>query len=267
MPTAHTAWSSSEHVTHFDALSRLPEWVLRQSYERFNEVQLLNEQLARRPGPLTLLEVGCATGEFSRYLHHRHPRLTYTGCDISRPALARAVEKYPDTSFVETDSTLSTFVSARFDIVFCRDVVHHQPNPMAFMQRLYAMANWLVVLRIRTRERGRTVHDPADSCQLIYGQWMPYIIMQSKELMEALPTLMLSPTPASIQLVKSPMVLGGQAARYVPKDCYQTETGTAESALVLEKSSTAATCLLSEEIQYEARHLSLIPRAVAWLSR
>ena len=120
-------------------------------------------------------------------------------------------------------------------------------------------------MRIRTREVGETVRDPALSCQLNYGVWAPYIVVNSQELLKELAQFI--PQPSLVRLVKHHMVLGGQHARYLPKECYFPETGTAESALLIQKGGGAATCLVHEEAKPENLQLGLVARVIAWLSR
>src|SRR2546428_13020871 len=61
------------------------------------DVSLLNERVV--PRHTTLLEIGCATGDFARYVRRRHRGIRYYGVDISRPAVARAREKCPGMDF------------------------------------------------------------------------------------------------------------------------------------------------------------------------
>lgn len=266
MSELHQAWADREHAVHFDALSRVPGFVLRKAYERFNEIQMLNEMLDTRAGSVRFLEVGCATGELYRYLRSRYPRVSYVGCDISKPALERARQKYPgEGRFVETDVELRAVANIRPDIVFCRDVAHHQPDPVAFIRKLYDLTNWLLVMRIRTRDEGVTVRDVALSCQLNYGVWAPFIIVNSKEIIEDVQKFI--PRPSRVQLTKHHMVLGGQYARFLPKECYFEHTGGAESALVIEKCQGAEFCAVSEETRPEKLQLPMVPRAMSWLAR
>lgn len=266
MSELHRAWAEQEHASHFDALGSVPGFVLRRAYERFNEVRLLNEALDRRTGPVRLLEVGCATGELYRYLKLRHPQVAYVGCDISKPALERARHKYPgEKRFVETDVDLKAVSQTKPEIVFCRDVAHHQPDPLAFIRKLYDMTESLLVMRIRTRDVGETVRDPARSCQFTYGDWVPYIVLNAQDLLKELQQF--TPQPRRIHLAKHHMVLGGQHARYLPKECYFKETGTAESALLIEKGNGSAPCAVYEEARPEKLRLGPMARVIVWLAR
>src|SRR3972149_2604173 len=94
----YSDWQNPKHVQHFDFRSSLDIRNLVRSYESFNDVRLLNERLDPRRD-FTLVEVGCATGEFYRYLQLKYSNLKYCGVDISAPALSWAKQKYPNASF------------------------------------------------------------------------------------------------------------------------------------------------------------------------
>ena len=260
----YDAWKSAAHVEHFDLWSRVPLFVLQDRYERFNEVRLLEAYLQAASLPCSLLEVGCATGEFYRYLKSRHPNVRYTGCDISEVAINQARAKFQgEASFILTDEDLGAVASIKPDVVFCRDVILHQPDPYTFLQRLYAIAGKLLILRLRTRDVGLTETDPQKSCQLNYGQWAPYMILNCKELLDALQQL--SPRPNKVVLQKHYMVLGGYHLRYLPKDCYLDETKTAESALLVEKGSLGLPMSVSESVAKEELRLRPVNRIIARL--
>ncbi len=228
----HRAWSEQKHAEVFDHWRFIPRRTLRVLYECFNEIRLLNDILRRHPAA-TVLEIGCATGELYRYLRTRWPRVRYVGTDISEPALARAAAKYPAATFLRTSTDLLEVRDAGAEVVFCRDVVHHQPDPFAFLETLYGLAGRFLVLRLRTRDRGPTEQDPERSCQFMYGRWVPYIVLNCDEVVEASRTY--APPPAGLTFLKHYMVLGGQHMRFLPKDCYDPTTGTAETALLIAK--------------------------------
>jgi hypothetical protein len=61
------------------------------------------------------------------------------------------------------------------------------------------------------------------------------------------------------------MILGGHHLRYLPKDCYFKETGTAESVLLVEKGTETRETEVIEEAVPENLQLGLPSRALAWL--
>ena len=229
-------WQHRDHVERFDYRHTLDAKNLIRDYESLNDVRLLNERLALELGrSLGLLEVGCATGEFYRYLRVKHPAVRYVGIDVSRPAIARAQEKYPAATFlaVNPDTRIADALAAlgappTHDVVYAKDVVHHQTRPFEFVSQLVELATGALVLRCRTRDVGATELNPELSCQYHYGGWMPYIVLNLQELIDHVRQLA---PGAEIAVYRHHMVLGGQVARFLPKDCYLPETGTAETAV------------------------------------
>ncbi len=227
-------WQNAEHARRFDGRSALSDKNLARNYDSFNDVRLLVERLDPTRD-LRLLEVGCATGEFFRYLRVRYPGIQYCGIDVSRSAVARAKEKYQTARFFVTDrdttimdALLGLGVAGRWEVVYSKDVVHHQTRPLEFVSQLLAVTSEMLIMRVRTRDLGQTVTDPELSCQYHYKGWMPYIVINMQELLDHI-----RHTERGCEVVayRNHMVLGGQHNRYLPKECYLAETGTAETAV------------------------------------
>jgi len=227
-------WQDDGHVRLFDFRSALSDKNVLRAYESLNEVGLLCDRIKAMGSRGSLLEIGCATGEFYRFLKLRYPSVLYRGVDISRPAIDRALEKYPQARFFLTppdaDGSLvdSADMKNQPDFVYSKDVVHHQTNPLEFLARLVNAATDTVILRCRTRDVGRTVDDPDQSCQYHYQGWMPYIVTNIDELVEHIQRIA---PDSEIAIRRNHMILGGQHNRYLPKECYLEETGTAETAV------------------------------------
>lgn len=227
-------WQSQEHARNFDFRSSFDTANLARNYESLNDVRVLGEGIDPSREQ-TLLEVGCATGEFQRYLGVKYPTVQYYGADISQPAIERAKEKFPRARFflVDPDVRVSSLpgvvgLAAPPAIVYSKDVVQHQTRPFEFVAELVRTPTEMAVFRCRTRDVGQTVLDPEQSCQYHYGGWMPYIIVNLDELVAA---IRVEAPRSEIVVWRNHLVLGGLHARYVPKDCYLRETGTAETAV------------------------------------
>ena len=227
-------WQHSGHTKLFDSRAVLNGKNLARHYESFNDVRLLSARLNRsRPG--ILLEVGCATGEFYRYLHERWPQLRYYGIDISQAALGRAKEKYPEGSFFISnpdaefaDTLASIDLTAAPETIYAKDVIHHQTDPLAFLSRLVRAGSEMLIVRTRTKDVGPTVADPELSCQYHYDGWMPYIVSNLQELIARIHA---EAPRAELVIYRNHMVLGGCENRFLPKECYLPETGTAETVI------------------------------------
>ena len=227
-------WQHQGHVELFDGRHLLSRANLLRNYEAFNDVRLLNERVDQTR-PRTLLEVGCATGEFSRYLRFTYPAVDYYGIDISQPAIARARQKYPHMRYFLGDPGLSLAENVKAlripdhpEVVYAKDVIHHQTQPLAFLSGLLRLASEAVILRTRTRDAGETVTDPEHSCQYHYGGWMPYIVLNLQELIDHVQR---EAPRCEVVVYRNHMILGGRENRFLPKECYLPQTGTAETAV------------------------------------
>ena len=256
----YEAWRSHEHPEEFDNLRFVPTFALKGAYQRFNEVRLLREMARDMAGGFSLLEVGCATGEFYRYLSAQYPKAAYTGYDISRPAIERARNKFPTReSFHIVDEELNGVQMTKADIVFSRDVVHHQTRPFDFLKRLYGLCTRSMILRMRTRDVGESVTDAELSCQYVYGKWVPFLVLNCEEVVSELTRM--EPRPARIKLVKDYMVLGGLSGRLLPKGCYEESAGTAVTAILVEKGGDGHSGLkIEQEVREEPAYSSLLGR-------
>ncbi len=236
-------WQHPQHTETFDVHATLDARNLCRAYEAYNDVRLLREWLVPPQRQAALLEVGCATGEFARYVQLRYPRLRYTGIDVSQTAIDRAKAKYPQQRFLLTDPAIplanvwNQRESARPEIVYSKDVAHHQVDPLSFISQLVRLGSDMVILRVRTRDVGPTQWDPEKSCQYLYGGWMPYIVMTLQELVDHLRS---EAPSAEIVVRRHHLVLGGQNNRLLPKECYLPQTGTAETAVGVFQTTTQA---------------------------
>jgi SAM-dependent methyltransferase len=227
-----SAWVGEEHVELFSGWNRGSAGRLVRFCNRFNEFQLFRTLIGDE-GCHSLSDVGCATGGFYRYVRKVWPSLEYKGFDVSEKAIGRAMSLYPKGRFHVTQGGVRSTQEIMSDVIFSRDVVHHQEDPCVFLSDLYAVAGKYLILRLRTRELGVTIFNVPQSCQYIYGRWVPYIVFNTSELIDLV--LSLDPPPARLLVWRHPVVLGGFGSRYLPKELYEPEAGTAQTALLIEK--------------------------------
>jgi len=228
------AWQDQMHADVFDYLHKMPLYIVRKHYENFNEGRLLKKFEDEIHGDL-FFEIGCATGELYRYLSHFYSRFRYVGFDISAPAVTRAKIKYPKGRFHLLSSGIDEIVSefGRPDVLWCRDVVMHQDNPYRFLDQLISLSRDSVILRLRTRDVGDTVFDSEMSCQLHWDKyWVPYIVLNTDELIQKIRA---HGDVKKIVLSRHYEVLGGHNYRFLPKELYSKNTGTAETAVFIQK--------------------------------
>lgn len=251
-------WQKTDHAEMFNARLFYPTFCLDRVYENFNEFRLMKQHLAGQ-GAFSLLDIGCATGEISRYLRSFYPQMDYTGCDISKAAVETARKKYPGAKYLITGPQLDEVRNLKPDYVFSRDVILHQTDPFGFLKNVCSIAQKGVFLRLRTRDRGKTVLDTDHSCQLNYGLWAPYIVMNCDEIAGFLSGLKMCPRA---HFLKHHMILGGLHSRFLPKDCYLEETGTAETAMFIEIKPGAGKTSVTTEQRKEGYEIPLYGKLI-----
>lgn len=231
MNRSYSAWSDDLHAKVFDQMSAYPLFLLRKRFESFNEMRLLKHNHDSIVGG-QLAEVGCATGELFRYVSHYMKKFSYKGFDLSKPAVARAKHKYPGGAFHVIESIDEVLAeNEKYPVVFCRDVVVHQEEPFVFLDKLLALTEECLVMRLRTRDVGATELDVEKSCQRHYGMhWVPYMVLNTDEMIERISR---NPRVERIEISRRYEVLGGFNGRYLPKELYYSDAKGAETGVLV----------------------------------
>lgn len=227
---SYIGWESESHKEHFNFWNKLSSIEFKFRWGSYLE----NKKLIGLIKPKDkILEVGCATGTTVRWLKSNKlfDKIGYTGIDISGSVIRKAKSLYPSVNFIKTDiGPLKNFYG-EFDIVFSRDTVLHQEKPLSFIDDLIKCSKRILILRLRTRDDGKTEYDINKSCQLHYDKyWMPYIVLNINELISHLKK---NKKIKKIEINKSFEVLGGNVNRYLPKDLYFQKAGGSETVIII----------------------------------
>lgn len=72
----------------------------------------------------SILDVGCATGEFLFYLHEKFPKASFTGVDVSEAMIEKARQTMPSHSWICEDILTVPYEPKNlYDIVLCVGVL------------------------------------------------------------------------------------------------------------------------------------------------
>ena len=86
---------------------------------------------------LNLLEVGCGEGQNIYNLKKRHKKAKFYGIDMAKNRIEFAKTKINDAIFSTQDGRKIEYKDNTFDIVFCRDVIHHMStNRQKFIKEM-----------------------------------------------------------------------------------------------------------------------------------
>lgn len=88
-------------------------------------------EIARRPVPARIVDVGCGTGILAARLAGAFPDARVTGADLSPGMLERARRRSDSVTWVEADAQHLPFEDASFDTICCTESFHWYPDQRA----------------------------------------------------------------------------------------------------------------------------------------
>ena len=110
-------------------------------------------KLIAKLDPVSVLDVGCGSGNNLAVLAHVMPHVKLSGVDVSPEALALAAQRVPSASFRQLDAQKEK-LDERFDLVLCNQVIEHLVDDMAALRNMALMAKrWVLVGTMRGRMR------------------------------------------------------------------------------------------------------------------
>lgn len=119
-------------TTYYDSVAEARlRWQLLPGYLQAHERRLLKAAVASTgphhgPGDRRILEVGCGGG--ANLANGQWGPATLVGIDLSFAALAAGKRAGVPAAWVCSDAVALPFQSSSFDLVFCRDLLHHLPR-------------------------------------------------------------------------------------------------------------------------------------------
>lgn len=116
-------------------------WLHRRRYEK-----VLGSLLKLCGGEkTTILDLGCGTGTYARYLETKSCGCHYVGCDIDAELL-RLAYRGSSGNYVQCDIQLLPFKERSLDIVLCSEVLEHLSRPYEALTNLGRAAHQAVVI-------------------------------------------------------------------------------------------------------------------------
>ncbi len=242
------AWQKGEHSKQFAKAVRANNaFLFVHKFQRYLPARCLNYVLGITPAAkISMFDIGCAAGDFYGYLTYlpMFSKVTYEGFDISNPAIDLA-NKYYSTDVFKLINSVDELEGRIADVVLSVDVIPHQLRPFEHLETILECARRYLVVSLRTRDVGKTVLDPELSCQRNYGEWVPWIVINTNELYSKI--IQYSEKPVRIICFKEYIVFGGEGRRFLPKELYLEDSRTAVSTLIIEKCNSIRK---SEAIEY-----------------
>lgn len=93
----------------------------------------------QNPGPMTVLDLGCGTGQLTNRLADRFPRAHIIGVDYSAGMLGEARVRVPDganVSLIQADAQCLPLEPVSVDVVVCTESFHWYPDQQGVLRDL-----------------------------------------------------------------------------------------------------------------------------------
>jgi SAM-dependent methyltransferase len=132
-----------------DVAARYEEWYSGRGRQAdFLEIRLLEKLLADFPGSQTVVEIGCGTGHFCRWL--RTKNLKVTGLDIS-PAMLAEAHRLDGADYVMGDALRLPFLDRAFDLAVLITTLEFVSDPLCALREAARVARRGLILGVLNR--------------------------------------------------------------------------------------------------------------------
>lgn len=98
------------------------------------------------PHVSSMLDVGCAVGNFCSIVEELNPKVTYVGIDTSERMIREARRRRPRADFRLGDGRGLPFADASFDLVFGTGVLLHNPDYLEMIAEMFRVSRRFVVI-------------------------------------------------------------------------------------------------------------------------
>ena len=230
----YKGWDTDRHLKTFDGWNKRCNLEFNYVYGSFAEQKYLLKAIKHIENP-KIIDVGCATATTYRFLRNilKNSAFSYKGLDLSSSVIERARFLYPGIDILQTSGERPLEAhGSKVDIVYSRDTTLHQEDPYDFLDQLIDLTDKFLIIRLRTRDNGKSELDISKSLQMHYDSfWMPYFVLNIDELISYFKN---KKNLTKVTINRSYEVLGGQNNRLLPKDLYFKKAKGAETSIMIE---------------------------------
>lgn len=148
----------------------------------------------------TVLDVGCACGDFSAIFKEYNPSIDYIGIDIIERFIAIAKKRYPQSRFEHSDGIHLNFDDNSIDLVHSSGILHLNSRYQDIVRQMYRVARTHVLCDFRLT-KGEDMLGEMDvnlQGQQDQVQTLPYYVLNVDAHLEFLKSL--TPAPSRIEI-------------------------------------------------------------------
>lgn len=91
--------------------------------------------------PISILDVGCASGWFLSEVSSRYPKAKCTGVDVYKKAINYGKKTYKNLRLIQADAHKLPFPEKSFDLIICTEVLEHVVNPKQVLKEIKRVLN------------------------------------------------------------------------------------------------------------------------------
>lgn len=150
--------------------------------------------------PAKILDIGCGTGEFTRYLYACNPYYQITGIDFSAVAIEHNKAVFNKVNYYQSDCYDTGFKKETFDYVLALDVIEHLSHPVRFLKECKRITKQGGGIIIGTPYAEGKVISPKDHVKEYSPQEMVKLFKKAgiKDLIAGLPMVEVDPSSQKI---------------------------------------------------------------------
>lgn len=149
----------------------------------------------------SVLDVGCAAGNFFSIFRELNPGISYQGIDTSSRMIEEARARHPGAVFHLGDGGDLPFADGAFDLVSCVGVLNHNPDYLEMIEEMFRVARRFVVVDLPRLVAGPVAFDPKKSYMVLKKRFaegsdgipeettqVPYVLAHAEEAFEGVLT-------------------------------------------------------------------------------
>ncbi len=103
--------------------------------------------------PKNILDVGGSSGTLAKKIKKKLKNIPYFVLDINQEAINKGKKNNPDLKFILGNAEKMPFKDKEFDLVICKDALHHCENPEKAVKEIRRVAKEYIIIEARRGDK------------------------------------------------------------------------------------------------------------------